>query len=135
MESEGDDIARRLMDYDESARDGATPAAPEPEPVVVPDPAAIPPSRKNISIKASAAEEVTLPISEEELLSAVRPEKPSAGGDYLMLESDLPVAKLSPAPAANNALKAADTDPGSPIRDGSSGTPSDSHSLTAKPTS
>jgi hypothetical protein len=154
MERESDDIARKLMDYDESQRD---------QPVVAKDiPASaeiseepMAPLRKKLAVKAadevddvtrrlmgydeSARDEARSAAPGEEPVVVPEPPartgKPSAGGDYLMLESDLPVTKPSPAPAANHAPKAADTDPGSPVRDGSSGKPFDSYSLTAKPTS
>lgn len=130
---EVDDIAGRLMGYDESARDDAPAAEPVsgPEPAIVPEPAAVPPSRKKISIKAGTAEEASLPVTEEELVSTAPAGKPASAGDYLMLESDLPITKPSPAPAGGNGANAADAAPGSPIRDGGSGKPSDSHSLTA----
>jgi hypothetical protein len=130
---EADDIARKLMSYDETAREERPPEI-RLEPLATPDPEPEAPNLKKIQIKAhSAAEPFSIP--EEEVLAAIGGSE--SGDSYMTLESDLPLQ--APASPASKSVSSENPSPvtvrpGNGGKDDNAGRASDTHSVSVKPT-
>jgi hypothetical protein len=124
-EDRDDEIARKLMSYDEESRE---------VPAEIPEPDAEAPVRKNIQIKASEPEE-SITISEDLVMDAMSGSAPVIDESYLTLESDLPVN----APLASSTKSFSPEEPSLASRKGNkqdddSERSSDIHSVSVKPT-
>ena len=132
---EDNDIARKLMSYDEADRE-EQPAEIRPEPIAIPEPESEPeaPARKKIQIKSPVSEEAFL-ISENEVLAALGGAE--SGDSYMTLESDIPLqAPVSTAPKSVSVENAepARVKPENGGKEGNAGQASDTHSVSVKPT-